>query len=319
MPGDEAQDGGDPGWVPPAELDGFRVVRQLGRGGMGMVYLGHDDALERPVALKFLVTAEPSVPARDRFLLEARAIGRLQHPTVVGIYRVSEVLGRPYLAYEFIAGHSLDALARPVPWSRALELALGVARGLSAAHRRDVLHRDIKPANVMLSDTGEIKLIDFGLAKLLDGGARTEDGAVAPAIPDPVAAHDTIDPGAAEARGVATARVARGSGRGSGAESSLTATGALLGTPLYMAPELWRGEPATAQSDVYALGVLLYELLSGHLPHEGLRAAELAEAVQTQDPPPIRSLVPAIPHALADVVDRAIRRQRAERFQSAHE
>src|SRR3954465_7679082 len=133
----------DHGWVPPGELDGFRVVRQLGRGGMGTVYLGHDDALDRPVALKFLVSSEPSAPARDRFLIEARAIARLQHPNVVGIYRVGEVLGRPYIAYEMVAGSSLDKLALPLPWARALEIGIGVARGLAAAHRRDVLHRDI--------------------------------------------------------------------------------------------------------------------------------------------------------------------------------
>src|SRR5512147_1883550 len=121
-------------WAPPAVLDGFRVIRQLGRGGMGTVYLGHDDVLDRSVALKFLGAADPNVPARDRFLIEAKAIARLQHPNVVGIYRVGEVLGRPYLAYELITGQSLDQLPKPVPWSRALELGVGVARGLAAAH-----------------------------------------------------------------------------------------------------------------------------------------------------------------------------------------
>ncbi|HEU4730672.1 MAG TPA: protein kinase, partial [Kofleriaceae bacterium] len=100
--GDHADEGADHGWVPPPQLDGFRVVRPLGRGGMGMVYLGHDDVLERPVALKFLAAADPNAPARDRFLIEARAIARLHHPNIVGIYRVGEVLGRPYLAYELI-------------------------------------------------------------------------------------------------------------------------------------------------------------------------------------------------------------------------
>jgi serine/threonine protein kinase/pimeloyl-ACP methyl ester carboxylesterase/truncated hemoglobin YjbI len=329
MAGDHPPEAADPGWVPPAELDGFRVIRQLGRGGMGTVYLGHDDVLERPVALKFLAAADPKVPARDRFLVEARAIARLQHPNIVGIYRVGEVLGRPYLAYELIAGQSLDQLPKPVPWPRALELVLGVARGLAAAHRRDVLHRDIKPANVMLSDSGEVKLLDFGLAKLLDGSERpggegiAGDGAAA--IPVDAMVDATLDAGGSLSERVTTRHVAHGSGargagaRGSGAEGSLTATGAILGTPLYMAPELWRGEPATAQSDVYALGLLLYELLSGQLPHQGLRAAEIAEAVQTRAPRPIRSLCPTVPQALADVVDRAIRRRREERFQSAEE
>ncbi|HEX8106914.1 MAG TPA: protein kinase, partial [Kofleriaceae bacterium] len=317
MPGDPEHET-DPGWEPPAELDGFRVVRQLGRGGMGTVYLGHDDTLDRPVALKFLSSADPNAPARDRFLIEARAIARLQHPNVVGIYRVGEVLGRPYLAYELIAGHSLDELAKPVAWPRALELVLGIARGLAAAHQRDVLHRDIKPANVMLSDAGEVKLLDFGLAKLLDAGlrpARVPAHSGVSVIPDAIAATLGGDISLSE-----RVTMAHGSGPpGAAADGSLTAVGSILGTPLYMAPELWRGEPATMQSDVYALGLVLYELLSGRLPHHGLRGAELAEAVQTRDPPPIRALCPTLPQALADVADRAIRRRREERFQSAQE
>jgi eukaryotic-like serine/threonine-protein kinase len=325
MVADQPPEAVDHDWAPPAEIDGFRVVRQLGRGGMGAVYLGHDDVLDRPVALKFLAAADPNAPARDRFLIEARAIARLQHPNIVGIYRVGEASGRPYLAYELISGHSLDDLAKPVPWPRALELVLGIARGLSAAHRRSVLHRDIKPANVMLSDAGEVKLLDFGLAKLLDEAPRPGE-AVAPARPAAVPAHAmleaTLDVSGAPAEGVTARRAvqAQGSGsRGSGAEGSLTATGAILGTPLYMAPELWRGELATVQSDVYALGLLLYELLAGRLPHQGLRAGELSEAVQTRDPPPLRALCPMAPQALADVVDRAIRRRREERFQSAEQ
>jgi serine/threonine protein kinase/pimeloyl-ACP methyl ester carboxylesterase/hemoglobin-like flavoprotein len=325
MVGEPPPAAGDDGWVPPDELDGFRVVRQLGRGGMGAVYLGHDDMLDRPVALKFLSAADPNAPARDRFLVEARAIARLQHPNVVGIYRIGEVLGRPYLAYELISGQSLDALVKPVPWPRALDLVLGVSRGLAAAHRRDVLHRDIKPANVMLSEAGEIKLLDFGLAKLLDATQPDAGGAAAAAQAAAAltgrAMSDAMSDATLDASlSARTTRVVRGAGaRGTGPEDALTATGAILGTPLYMAPELWRGEPATVQSDVYALGLLLYELLSGRLPHEGLRAAEIAEAVQTRDPPPIRSLCPTLPQALADVVDRAIRRRRDERFQSAQE
>jgi eukaryotic-like serine/threonine-protein kinase len=334
MAGDQAHEDGD-SWVPPEELDGFRVIRLLGRGGMGTVYLGHDDVLERPVALKFLSAAKPDVAARDRFLVEARAIARLQHPNIVGIYRVGEVHGQPYIAYELISGQSLDKLAKPVPWQRALELALGVARGLAAAHRRDVLHRDVKPANVMLSDAGEIKLLDFGIAKLLDGRALPAAATAAASVPEETAIGETLALDAGPAEGIVTARLGRGSGApgsgaagaasavgaagAAGAEIALTATGSILGTPLYMAPELWCGELATAASDVYALGVMLYELLSGRHPHEGQHAAELAEAVQTRVPPPIHSLCPAMPEAVAAVVDRAIRRRREERFQSAAE
>ena len=317
---EEAVDPPEQGFAPPAEFDGFRVVRQLGRGAMGQVYLGHDDVLDRPVALKFLAAADPKVAARDRFLVEARAIARLQHPNVVGIYRIGEVLDRPYIAYELIAGQSLDKLARPVPWQRALELALGVARGLSAAHRRDVLHRDIKPANVMLADTGEIKLLDFGLAKLLDGTASPPEGARSIDVTGLELVETRL--GAASPGGLAdgaTLEAGETGVRALGDGTSLTDTGAILGTPLYMAPELWRGEVATAQSDVYAFGLLLYELLSGRLPHEGLRPAEIAYAVQTRAPPPIRSLCPNLPLALAAVVDRCIRPRRDERFQTAEE
>jgi serine/threonine protein kinase/pimeloyl-ACP methyl ester carboxylesterase len=326
MARDEAALAADHGWAPPSEFDGFRLVRQLGRGGMGQVYLGRDDALDRPVALKFLVASNPQPAARERFLVEARAIARLQHPNVVGIYRVGEVAGRPYIAYEFIEGQSLEHYPKPVPWQRALDLALGVARGLSAAHRRDVLHRDVKPANVMLADTGEIKLLDFGLAKVLDGSAppRSPRDELASAGADDVAGirgTETLELGLvstiAPGRTNLSARVTDMLGHGD--EASLTATGALVGTPLYMAPELWRGEAASAPSDVYALGLLLYELLSGRLPHDALRFHEIAVAVLTGEPVPILSICPTVPGALAEVVDRCIRPRRADRFQTAEE
>ncbi|MFT3766979.1 MAG: alpha/beta fold hydrolase [Minicystis sp.] len=320
----EAAASTDHGWSPPPEFDGFRVIRQLGRGGMGQVYLGHDDALDRPVALKFLAASDPKFSARDRFLVEARAIARLQHPNVVGIYRVGEVDGRPYIAYELIAGKSLDQLPKPVPWQRALELTLGVARGLSAAHRREVLHRDVKPANVMVADTGEIKLLDFGLAKLLDlssspRSVRPEGRVSVP--PHDVALGETMESGKPSRVDPEQATMEIPSSGVSGLDdsASLTATGALLGTPLYMAPELWRGETATAESDVYALGLLLYELLSGRLPHEGLRPSEIADAVLTKPPPPIRAICAGLPQALADVVDRCIRTRREERYPNAEE
>src|SRR5262245_44633422 len=135
---------------PPAEFDGFRVVRALGRGGMGTVYLGHDTMLDRPVALKFIASPTPDQRARERFLLEARALARLQHPNVVGVYRIGEIDGRPYLAYEFVDGRALHLEAVPMTWRRALTIAVAVARGLAAAHRRGILHRDVKPANIVL-------------------------------------------------------------------------------------------------------------------------------------------------------------------------
>src|SRR5262249_24579701 len=147
-------------WLPPPSFDGFEVVRALGRGGMGRVYLGHDTLLDRPVALKFIAGGEPARDARARFLVAARAIARLKPPNVVGILRIGEVLGQPYPAYELLPGRSLDRVPKPLPWPKALKIALGIARGLAAAHRRGVLHRDVKPANVMLTELGEVKLLD---------------------------------------------------------------------------------------------------------------------------------------------------------------
>jgi serine/threonine protein kinase len=149
----------------PENFDGFRLVRVLGRGAAGEVYLGHDTLLDRAVAIKLITTAELDEAARARVLTEARAVARLRHPNVVGIYRLGEVGGRPYLVTELVRGTSLDKLRVPLSADALVALALGVARGLAAAHRQGVLHRDLKPANVVLGEAaGEIKIVDFGLA-----------------------------------------------------------------------------------------------------------------------------------------------------------
>src|SRR5215468_7356923 len=164
-------------WVPPDQFDEFRLVRSLGIGAMGQVYLAHDTLLDRPVAVKFVRgAADPA--ARARALDEARAIARLQHPNVVAIYRVAEVAGHPYLVSEYVQGRALHELPRPMPWRAVLDIAIDLTRGLAAAHRRGVLHRDVKPANAILADDGCAKLLDFGLATIKDRGAL-DDSVVA--------------------------------------------------------------------------------------------------------------------------------------------
>ena len=159
----------DTAWRPPVAVDKYRIVRFIGSGAMGQVYLAHDADLERLVAVKFICGIDPAPAAKDRFIVEARAAARLQHPNVVTVYRVAEHEGRPYLVTEFVQGKRLDEIPKPASCARVLELGIGLASGLAAAHRKAVLHRDIKPSNAIVADGGEVKLLDFGLAKLLDG------------------------------------------------------------------------------------------------------------------------------------------------------
>lgn len=253
-------------WVPPTDCDEFRLLRLLGRGAMGVVYLAEDRWLERKVAVKFIAAPQPDARARARFLTEARAIARLQHPNVVTLFRVGEVQDHPYLVSEYLEGQSLAELPRPLPWRRVLRIGLGLARGLAAAHRQRVLHRDLKPSNVFLTHAGEVKLLDFGLAELAEAG------------PPP---------------GPTPKRV-------------------LVGTPRYMAPELFRGESSTPRSDLYALGLVLYELCTGKLPPHARGESPEANLL-----PPLTESVPGMDPEFASLIERCLRVPPAERFASA--
>lgn len=308
-PGEEQTLLGVPDWTPPGRFDDFRIVRPLGRGGMGHVYLGQDVVLDRPVALKFVAANSPDPRALERFYLEARAIARLQHPNVVSVYRIGDAGGgRPYLAYELVPGEGVDRLKIPVGWQTALHVGIGIARGLAAAHRAGVLHRDIKPANVVLSIDGAVKLIDFGLAKLVSAEHAPEEITAQIKRPPTLDSLSSLD-AIAEMEGVDGEQV----------DSALTEARVLLGTPLYLAPELWGGEPATPRSDVYALGLVLYQLCSGRLQHADCSLHDLAVLLPTLELPLLRSLRPAIPEIFADAIDRCVRRLPEERFASAED
>ncbi|MFS8064800.1 MAG: protein kinase domain-containing protein [Byssovorax sp.] len=383
---------------PPPSFDEYRLVELLGRGGMGEVYLAYDKILDRPVAVKFISGLEPSQIARERFLVEARAAARLQHPNVVTIYRVGELDDRPFIISEFVHGRSLDTLPKPMDGARVLELGKGLARGLAAAHRRNVLHRDIKPANAILTDAGEVKLLDFGLAKLLDSvlhgndaasglapterphaspsalpmsfsplqlpvlGPPTPPPSLAPArllimppppmgtprsrsfaetprsTSDPVASrrasslpglpfHDgpTRESTLPSAPGPAPVEPPEGTIKdavpvvASEATGAITDAGTLLGTPDYLPPELWRGEPATRRSDVYSLGALLFELCTGHPPHRDIPIAHLPLQIQRAEAPRLIDLVPGIDPRFSAVIARCLRRNPADRFASGDE
>jgi serine/threonine protein kinase len=280
-------------WSPPSAFDGFAVLQPIGAGGMGRVYLGRDVALDRSVALKFIATSDPTPRARERFLREARALAKLSHPNVVGVYRVGEVRGLPYIAYEFVSGQSLDKMTLPLRWSTALRLAVRMARGLEAAHAEGMLHRDIKPGNVMLSDRGEVKLLDFGLAKLQTEDHEGPEGEAPVSVQAPRSQED------------------------SGAV--FTGSNAMIGTPMYMAPELWWGDDASPRSDVFALGLVVYELICGRLPHAGLRLEDIARAIVEGTLPPLRDSTPEVPESLAQIIDRAVHRDALERYTTATE
>jgi formylglycine-generating enzyme required for sulfatase activity len=272
----------------PEAFDGYLLVRALGRGAMGEVYLAKDTVLDRPVAVKLIASLEPGPIARERFLREARAIARLQHPNVVAVYRAGEVAGLPYLVSELVRGGSLDQLPLPFVDAQLLHVCTGLASGLAAAHRRGVLHRDLKPANALMSDDGEVKLCDFGLAKLV-GVADTSNALSA------VSATD-------------------GSAGGGG---DLTRAGALVGTPRYMAPEQWRSEPATMRSDLYSLGAMFYKLSSGVSATAGENMEELRHSVLSGAVRSLPEIVPGLDPAFCAIVHRCLSVDPAERPASA--
>ncbi len=302
---------GLPVFVPPELFDGYRLVRPLARGAMGEVFLAHDTVLDRPVAIKFIASVEPDATARRRFLTEARAIARLSHPNIVTVHRVGEVGGCPFLVSELVPGKSLDRQREPLPWPRALALGLQLAQALAAAHRAGVLHRDVKPANVLLTERGDAKLSDFGLAKLLDEPEPAP--ATAPAEPAAPRAG-TVSAEALLAKLGATLSYSPGGGAKDGA---LTHPGTLLGTPLYLAPELWRGAPATVQTDLFALGALLYGLCTGAPPHARGSLEEIREACWRGEQPPLATRLPPQGRRFGEVVDRCLAAKPQDRFPTA--
>ncbi|MCE9576127.1 MAG: serine/threonine protein kinase, partial [Deltaproteobacteria bacterium] len=238
--------------------------------------------LDRAVALKVVAHPERDRHALARFAIEARALARVQHPNVVAAYRAGKVDHRPYLAQELLVGERLDEIPRPAPWPQVVRWGRDLARAVAAAHARGVIHRDIKPGNIMLVGGRRVKLFDFGLAHILDG-ARLD-----------------LDP----PRTSVLADLER---------PRLTAYGSIAGTPVYLAPELWDGGEPTARSDCYALGLSLYELLTGALPHGHLRGIALVQASRAADLPGVHVTRPDIPGVIADLVDRSVARDPAAR------
>ena len=262
-----------------ASLGPYTIGALLGVGGMGEVYLAHDPRLHRDVAIKVLPAAFASDPdRRRRFEQEARAVASLNHPNIVAVHDVGLDGGLPYIVMERVRGETLQALLRRESFltTRALHVARGIANALAEAHSHDVVHRDLKPANVMVTPEEVVKVVDFGIAKT--------------ALVEPTPPIQDRDPGADD-----------------------TQPGQLVGTPGYMSPEQLFGRSVDYRTDIYSLGVILFELVAGQRPFQekGLPALRLA-ALMTP-PPRASDLNPAVPAALSDLISMALSREPAAR------
>ena len=251
----------------------YKILGELGRGAMGVVYKAEDPNLDRTVALKTIILeADDAAEYRKRFMLEAKAAGKLNHPNVVTTFDCGDHDGMAYLAMELIDGTDLRTrlTKEGVSALEAVEIVRQVAEGLAYAHERGVVHRDIKPANIMLDAQGRAKIMDFGLARM-----RLAD-------------HKTT-------------------------------TGMVLGTPRYMSPEQIAGQPVDARSDIFSLGIVLYEALTGTRLFSGEGIEQVQHSIANVDPAPPTRVVPGLPAMLDFVVARALKKDPAVRYQDARE
>ncbi len=271
--------------LPPVILPGTRLLDRyevddvLGTGGMGEVYRARDLRLQRVVALKVLPDQLAGDPAAlARFEREAQALAALSHPHVVAVHDFGQAGGRAFAVMELLQGLSLRQRLKhgPLPWPRAVEIAVQIGDGLAAAHGRGIVHRDLKPENVFITPEGTVKVLDFGLARTV---AATSSG------------DDTVT-------------------------SALTEPGIVMGTVAYMAPEQLRGRPADTRTDIFALGCVVNEMITGRPPFQRETAADTLAAVLNAEPPDLAGVAPPVPAALRQAVRRALEKDPAARFQT---
>ena len=261
----------------------YEIRAKLGEGGMGEVYLAQDTTLDRKVALKILPERVASNELRmQRFVQEAKAASALNHPNILTIYEIGTDPGAHFIATEFIDGETLrqQMMHTTLTINEAIDISLQVASALASAHTAGIIHRDIKPDNIMVRRDGIVKVLDFGLAKLTERW-RT----------------DEVD------RDAATRAMVQ------------TEPGTVMGTTAYMSPEQARGAEVDTRTDVWSLGVVLYEMVTGQEPFKSETASDTNAAILKTEPPPLSHLVPDIPGELERIVKKALQKDREERYQ----
>lgn len=262
----------------------YQILEEIGRGGIGIVYKAVDTRLNRPVAIKSLqATGTSDETAQKRFLREAKTVAHLDHPYICKIYEILEHAGKTHIVLEYVRGKPLSELVldsqEPIQLEKVLEMGIEIAEALEEAHKNGIVHRDIKPSNIMLLESGHIKVLDFGLAKVLNSASDLS----------------------------------------STASAALTGKGIVVGTLTHMSPEQVMGRDVDTRSDIFSFGIVLYELIAGRCPFGGATAAEVAASILSKEAEPLHRYRRDVPENLDRVVQRMLEKDPNERYQSVHE